>query len=156
MAAIVGLGLGGAALAAPLAADQEAIRAARARSNQAILARRYADIRSLLAPGYTVTPGSTGTPVAAEDAAVRMQGQFKDPSFIAYVRTPDQVRVGETRQRAAETGTWVGSWTRPDGIMKLTGVYQATWVLIAGEWRLLNEAFVTLGCSGSKDCAAAM
>jgi hypothetical protein len=36
--------------------------------------------------------------------------------------------------------------------MRLTGVYQAMWVPLGGRWRLKNESFVTLRCSGSRSC----
>jgi hypothetical protein len=36
--------------------------------------------------------------------------------------------------------------------MRLTGIYQAMWVPSAGTWRLRNESFVSLECSGSRYC----
>ena len=64
-----------------------------------------------------------------------------------------KVAVGAAGKRAAETGTWVGNWRKPDGEMRLTGVYQAMWVPTAAGWRMRNESFVTLACTGSAACA---
>ena len=134
-------------------ADAAEIRAARARSNAAIAAHRYQGVEAELAPGYFVIPGSLGRPIDAEGAAERVGEAMRDPSFVSYVRKPERILVAANRKRAAETGHWAGIWRKKDGEMRLTGVYQATWVPEAGRWKLLNESFVSLECSGSKACA---
>jgi hypothetical protein len=138
-------GLGG------LTPDAE-IRAARQRSNAALAAHHYAGVEAELAPGYSVIPGSLGRPLDAAGAAERIAAGMSDPSFVTYVRTADKVTVSSNRKRAAESGHWVGIWKKGKGEMRLTGVYQATWVPVGGRWKLLNEAFVSLACSGSGDC----
>jgi hypothetical protein len=37
--------------------------------------------------------------------------------------------------------------------MRVSGVYLAMWVATPEGWRLKNESFVTLHCTGSRDCA---
>ena len=140
------------AAAAAAGGDAGEIRRLRAQSNAALAAHRDGDSRRLLAEGYTALPGSSGRPLTAEQTERRLAEAFADPGFVAYVRTPIRVIVAASGKRAAETGTWLGLWRKPDGRMRLTGLYQATWVPRPDGWRLLNESFVTLRCTGSKEC----
>jgi len=133
--------------------DEAAIGAARARSNAAIAAHRFEDLRPLLMSDYAALPGSTGRPLGVEDAGRRLAAAFADPGFVSYVRTPKRIVVAGSRKRASETGTWIGTWRKADGVMRLMGVYQATWVPSADGWKLQNEAFVSLRCTGSRACA---
>jgi len=130
--------------------DAAAIRALRKSYNEAIAAHDMAAIAPLLMPDYVVLPGSLGTPLTARQLGERL---LADPTLVTYVRTPRAVTVSGSRKRAAETGAWVGIWRKPDGEMRLTGVYQAMWVPDGGGWRLRNESFVSLRCSGSRACA---
>jgi len=132
--------------------DAGEIRRLRAQSNAAIAAHRAGEARRLFAEGYTALPGSSGRPLDAEETERRLDQAFADPSFVTYIRTPMRISVAASGKRAAETGTWIGVWRKPDGRMQLTGLYQATWVPGARSWRLLNESFVTLRCTGSRDC----
>jgi ketosteroid isomerase-like protein len=139
-------------LAAAAGGDAAEIRALRARSNAAIAAHRVDQMRPLLADDYTALPGSSGRPLSAAQTGERLAAAFADPGFVTYVRTPKRVAVAASGRRAAETGIWLGLWRKPDGEMRLTGIYQATWVPRDGRWRLLNESFVTLRCTGSRFC----
>ena len=132
--------------------DVAEIRAARARSNAAIAAHRAEAVRALFTDDYTALPGSSGRPLSAEQTTRRLAAAFADPAFVTYVRTPGRIVVASSGKRAAETGRWLGLWRKPDGEMRLSGVYQATWVPGASGWRLLNESFVTLRCTGSSAC----
>lgn len=132
--------------------DAGEIRRLRAQSNAAIAAHRAGEVRRLLTDDYTALPGSSGRPMTAEQTEQRLAAAFADPGFVTYVRTPRRVAVAGSGKRAAETGTWIGLWRKSDGEMRLTGLYQATWVPGARSWRLLNESFVTLGCTGSRSC----
>jgi hypothetical protein len=142
-------------LAAATAAGGDAgeIRGLRAQSNAAIAGHRAGDVRRLFTDDYTALPGSSGRPLTAGQSEQRLAAAFADPTFVTYVRTPKRVLVASSHKRAAETGDWIGQWRKPDGTMRLTGVYQATWVPGPGGWRLLNESFVTLRCTGSRECA---
>lgn len=128
------------------------IRAMRAQSNAAIAARDYSKMEPLLAPDFTILPGSLGSPLGRDLFGQRLSDTFRDPTFVTYVRTPGRISVSSSRKRAAEIGTWIGRWRKPDGEMRLTGVYQAMWVPLEGRLRLKNESFVTLRCSGSRSC----
>lgn len=138
--------------AATPASDATQIRALRAHSNAAIAAHDYAALTRFFTSEYTIFPGSSGRPFSADDMAKRIAGDFTDPTFVTYVRTPQRVIISDHRDRAAETGRWVGSWRKADGTMRISGVYQATWNPTSAGWRLKNESFVTLACTGSKEC----
>ena len=125
------------------------IRALRRRYNQAIAAHDMAAIRPLLDPDYAVLPGSSGVPLDSERLGARL---FADPTLVTYVRETRTILVSRSGKRAAETGSWTGIWRKPDGTMRLTGIYQAMWVPGAGTWRLRNESFVSLRCTGSASC----
>lgn len=141
------------ALAAATASPDRAIGAMREASNAAIAAHDMTALRRVMAPGYTILPGSLGLPLTADAFAERIGAAFADPTFITYVRTPTKIEVATNGKRAAERGTWLGRWKKPDGEMRLTGVYQATWVPADGGWRLLSETFVSLDCAGSAACS---
>jgi uncharacterized protein DUF4440 len=132
--------------------DAGEIRRLRSQSNAAMAAHRPAEARRLFADGYTALPGSSGRPLTADQTERRLAETFADPGFVTYIRTPMRVTVAASGKRAAETGTWIGLWRKPDGRMRLTGLYQATWVPRDRSWRLLNESFVTLRCTGSREC----
>lgn len=138
--------------AAATGGDAAEIRRLRARSNAAIASRRAGEVRRTFADDYTALPGSSGRPVSAEQTEQRLAAAFADPTFVTYVRTPKSIAIAASGKRAAETGTWLGLWRKTDGEMRLTGVYQATWVPRDGGWRLLNESFVSLRCTGSRSC----
>jgi ketosteroid isomerase-like protein len=139
-------------LLAAAGGDVAEIRSLRAQSNAAIANRRSEEVRRLFTDDYTALPGSSGRPVSAEQTEQRLAAAFADPTFVTYVRTPKRIVVAASGKRAAETGSWLGLWRKSDGEMRLAGVYQATWVPRDGGWRLLNESFVTLRCSGSRSC----
>jgi hypothetical protein len=64
---------------------------------------------------------------------------------------PDDNRgsVGKADRRERPLG---GLWRKPDGIMRMTGVYLAMWIPSAASWRLKSDAFVALSCMGSSSC----
>lgn len=138
----------------PVAAEAE-IRATRARSNAAIAAHDVAGMRAAFRADAVVLPGSSGLPFGMDGFDARIGAAFADPTFVAWVRTPTKVVIGTGGKRAAETGAWVGTWRKPDGEMRVTGVYQAMWLPGPDGWRIRNESFVTLDCTGSKECASA-
>ncbi len=141
-----------ALIAASPASDVAQIRALRAQSNAAIARHDYRSLRRFFTADYTIFPGSSGRPFSADELEQRIARDFNDPGFIAYVRTPQRVVISDHRARAAETGRWVGSWKKADGMMRISGVYQATWNPTPVGWRLKNESFVTLSCIGSREC----
>jgi len=138
--------------AAGAAGDVGQIRAARARSNAAIAMHQFEDMRPLLLPDYVLLPGSLGKALDVDEAGRRLGAAFAEPGFVTYVRTPHRIVRAASGKRASETGTWVGTWRKADGTMRLSGIYQAMWVPTPGGWKLQNESFVSLRCTGSSAC----
>jgi hypothetical protein len=135
--------------------DVDAIRAGRAASNAAIAGRKWPALRELFVPDAHLIAGNVGSLIVGADAiVVGMSTSAAAPGFLTYVRTPSTIRVSDARDRASERGEWVGNWRKPDGLAKLGGEYQATWVRTAEGWRIKNEVFVTLSCTGSAECAS--
>ena len=135
-------------------ADVEAIKALRQADNVAIARRDFAPVKGLFDPDYHVIRGASGLTMAGPDAteALLKDDIAKDPGFVGYERSAEQVEIGMGGMRAAEHGRWVGRWNEPDGAMALSGVYLAMWVKTGGRWTLKSEAFVALTCTGSTAC----
>lgn len=148
------LGLAASVAAQPPRRPADAIRAARARSNAAIAAHDTAALAAeWMADVHVVTSTSAQLAGAAVNAA-RMADQFARRPDTRYVRTPTSIRVWEAWDVASERGTWTGSWTDPDGPVRIAGEYQAQWRRRDGRWRIQAEVFVPLSCRGGAYCRA--
>ena len=85
------------------------------------------------------------SPAEMGDVFTARFAEFKD---AVYVRTPDSVMVSMSGQAAAESGSWVGSWTTAGGPFRTGGRYAAYWRKVAGKWLIHSELFVPLFCTG--------
>jgi hypothetical protein len=130
------------------------VRALRAESNAAIAAHDAQRLRRIFDDDYHGIQGTSGELDNGGEATARSYAaeEFKDASFVTFRRAPGTLAVAKSRKRIAESGRWEGIWRKPDGIMRKTGVYLAMWIPAADSWRLKSEAFVTLGCTGSRSC----
>ena len=81
------------------------------------------------------------------DAMVQLfEMQFNDPDFVTYSRKTLTVTIDkDIIRRAAETGTWIGSWCEASGEMTKTGQYLAVWKKTRSQWVLESELYVALG-----------
>jgi ketosteroid isomerase-like protein len=132
----------------------DAISAARARSNAAIAAHDTAAILREWMPDIHVS-ASTGSQTAGADANARaMQAQFTRRPDTRWVRTPTRIQVFDAWQVASEEGEWVGTWTDPDGPVRIGGSYLAQWRFTDNRWRIQAEVFVPLHCDGGAYCRA--
>jgi uncharacterized protein (TIGR02246 family) len=133
--------------------DQDAIRAARARSNAAIAAHDPEAIaREWMDDVHVVS--STSVQTAGREAnKQRMTRQFANRPDTIYVRRPSVVEVHAPWDVAAERGEWTGRWTEPDGVMTIEGTYLAQWRKIQGQWLIQAELYVPTKCSGSTYCS---
>lgn len=132
--------------------DIAQIRAVRAQSNRAILARDLNTLIGSMLPEMQVTAGS-GRHLASRDTVAALFAKtFSDRAFLEYVRTPDSIQVSTTNPLAAEHGHWVGRWQRADGIQITQGTYLAMWRRTETGWKLRSELFVALSCTGSREC----
>jgi len=133
--------------------DEQLIRDARARSNQAIAAHDLAGIARVWMPDLHVV-SSTSAQTAGRDAnRERMSAQFKNLPDTMYVRTPTTIDVYPPWAVASERGEWTGKWTEPDGKLEIGGTYLAQWRKIDGQWLIQAELFVPTRCTGAKYCS---
>ena len=85
--------------------------------------------------------------VAARD---RSDELFAARPDVVYLREPEEITVNAAWGQAAESGRWTGSWTQPDGVTRVGGVYFAKWKKSGVNWMLLTETFVQTSCSGTR------
>lgn len=130
------------------------IAAARARSNAAIAAHDIEGIAREWMPDVHVV-SSTGTQNAGIDAnAQSMRAAFTRRPDTRWVRTPHTILVNERWDVASEEGRWIGTWTEPDGPLRIGGTYLAQWRRVDGRWRIQAEVFVPVECAGGAYCAS--
>jgi uncharacterized protein (TIGR02246 family) len=133
--------------------DEQAIRRLRADFNAAIAAHDPGALPKFLREDIHITTGA-GRRLPGRDAALAaFETIFADATFITYTRTPDRVELNGSGLRAAESGHWLGQWKKPDGMMEWRGTYLAVWRKEDGRWLIQSELYVSLKCSGSKECA---
>jgi len=119
---------------------EDAIRARRRLTNKLIAAHEAGRLRPFLDPQIKVIVGDGALVTGADAVVAAFEVQFRDPAFVAYVRTSDRIELDQGGQRAAETGRWVGTWRQA----RMAGAYMATWRKVTGQWLIEAEMFVTL------------
>ena len=124
--------------------DETQIRLARAESNRAIARHDVPAIVAFLAEEYQVSVSNGSFYRSPAEMAASFAARFAEFKDAIYVRTPDSVAVHTSGVVAAETGTWTGSWTTPNGPFRTGGRYAAYWRKVAGKWLIHSELFVPL------------
>ncbi len=125
--------------------DEAAIRDRRQRTNDLIAQHQAEALRPFFDPEVKLIRGD-GTLVVGIDATVRLfEAQFGDPDFVAYVRKTATVAIDKDGKRAAETGTWTGSWREASGETTKTGQYLAVWKKAQARWVIESELYIALG-----------
>lgn len=126
----------------------ERIREARAEYNDAIARHDVPAIIAFLDDEYQITT-SLGQLLNGPDAeAAGWQELFDSRQDVVYVRSPESIEVSQDYPLAAETGTWVGTWSTSDGPVRTGGRYSAMWRQVEGVWKVRSELFVALYCDG--------
>jgi ketosteroid isomerase-like protein len=120
-----------------MTAPEDAIRARRRLTNKLIAAREAQRLRPFFATDAQLIPGGGGLILGADAIVEAFAQQFREPGFVAYVRTPQTVDVDARGETAAETGRWTGAGR--------SGAYMAGWRKVTGQWAIESELFVTLG-----------
>jgi ketosteroid isomerase-like protein len=121
-------------------APEDAIRARRRLTNKLIAAHEAARLRPFFTADARLIAGDGGLILGAEQIVEAFAGQFGDPDFVDYVRTPEAIELGSGGDRAAETGRWVAHWRSGE----MSGTYMAAWRKQTGQWVIESELFVTL------------
>lgn len=124
-----------------MTAPEDAIRARRKLTNKIIAAHDAQRLRPFLDPAVTVIAGDGAVLAGAASVLEAFAAQFRDPSFIAYVRTSASVTLDGTGARAAEAGAWTAHWR---GVPDMSGTYLACWKKVTGQWVIESELFITL------------
>lgn len=123
-------------------AAETLIRARRRMSNEAIAKHDAAKLRGFFAADVKVIVGDGSLIQGADDLIAAFKGQFKDPDFVTYVRSPSTITLDASGERAAEEGRWAATWHGQTG---LSGPYLAGWSKIDGRWMIDSELYVTVG-----------
>ena len=148
----LGMALIGAQLhAAPLPTDKKkTILALRTQNNRAIAAHNLDGTMRIVADDYVSIGGSSGIERSKAEARKGWAEEFATEGFDRYRRTPTQVEVGEHKGvlRAAELGRWEGFSHKAAGVFRPFGRYFVHWSKATGQWRVVSETYVTLGCRG--------
>lgn len=125
-----------------MTAPDDAIRARRKLINKFIAAKTELRLKPFFTPDVTVIVGDGGMIHGVDPVIDAFGAQFRDPTFISYVRTTESVDLDDDGARAAERGHWVGTWR---GGAVRSGVYLAAWRKETGQWLIESELYVTLG-----------
>lgn len=120
---------------------QDAIAARRKLTNKLIAAKAAARLAPFFDPQVRLIAGDGSLLMGSAEVIAAFDAQFRDPDFIAYVRTGEGVELDSAGQRAAERGRWVGSWK---GAPDQSGTYLAVWKKVTGQWVIESELYVTL------------
>ena len=106
---------------------------------------------SIAAEDYVLVAGSDSIFRSAEAMRAGWSETFRNPSLSGCVREPRSIEVGQQGGvlRAAEIGRWRCPRTTPTGGAEPYGSYFAHWSKGSGEWRVVSDNYVTLGCRGS-------
>ena len=123
---------------------ETAIRARRKLTNKLIASHEAARLRPFLDPQINLISGDGGLLVGIEAVLAAFDAQFRDASFVTYLRTTETVRPDQDEARAAETGSWVATWR---GGPTLTGTYLAVWKKVTGQWVIESELYATLAAA---------
>jgi len=128
--------------------DSDQIRNARDQYNNAIARHDVQAIVSFLDDEYQITTSLGQLTQGRDGEADSWQELFSIRQDVLYVRTPETIEVSDAYPLAAEAGTWVGTWSTPDGGVRTGGRYSAMWRQVDGEWKVRSELFVALYCEG--------
>lgn len=119
----------------------DAIRARRRLTNRFIAGREAARLGLVFLPAAVVIAGDGSLITGREAILAAFAGQFADPGFGGYVRTPDRIEADAASERAAEHGRWTAGWKDAP---PQSGPYLAVWRKVTGQWMIGSETFVTL------------
>ena len=119
-----------------MTAAEDAIRARRRLTNKLIAAREAERLRPFFVRDAQLIVGDGGLILGADAIVQAFAAQFREPGFVAYVRTAETVEVDSAGERAAEVGAWTGAG--------LSGRYMAAWRKVTGQWVIESELYVTL------------
>jgi ketosteroid isomerase-like protein len=130
------------------AADVAEIKSLRLANNRAIAAHDLKAFTPMFADDAVFIWSNGTTAVGKAELEKRFTGDFADPAFITYVRTPERISVSDTGVRAVEHGTWTALKHNAQGDTRYGGDYAAHWAKDDKGWHVRGELYVKLRCTG--------
>ena len=132
------------------AIERTTILALRAENNRAIAAHDLNGTMRIVADDYVMTGGNSGIERSPAENRKGWADEFATAGHDRYVRKTTQIEVGERKGvlRAAELGKWEGIDHKSAGVSRPFGRYFVHWSKATGQWRVVSETYVTLGCRG--------
>lgn len=127
-----------------MTSPQDAIRARRKLTNKLIAAKDAQRLKPFFAKDMVLITGDGGVLSGADAVVAAFAGQFRDPSFVNYVRTSGEVTLDQAGDRAAEQGAWTALWRGSEGETTMAGTYLAAWRKVTGQWVIERELYITL------------
>lgn len=139
----------GAPSASP-SADEAAIRALRAQNNRALAAHDLDATMHMVGEDFVLVGGNGGIDRNRQENRKAWAEEFAQPGHDRYVRTPVKIEIGERKgvMRGAESGIWEGIDHLVGGESRPFGSYFVHWSKRTGDWKVVSETYVTLGCRG--------
>ena len=120
--------------------DEELIRKARQRSNEAIAKQDVEGITKYWLDDYVVIRGSGVIESGKENNKTNWERIFKATPKIYFERIPSEIIISKNNNHIAwESGEWKGFNTYSKG-----GRFSAQWKSKDGEWKIQAELFVAL------------
>ena len=128
---------------------EEQIRQTRSQYNVAIAQHNVPAIVSFLDEEYQVTTSLGQLSQGRDGEAASWSDLIATRQDVLYVRTPELIEVSSDYPLAAETGSWIGTWSTAAGPVRTGGRYAAMWRQVEGDWKVRSELFVALFCVGA-------
>lgn len=128
--------------------DEAQIESARTQYNEAIARHDVPSIISFLDEDYQITTSLGQFAQGHDEEAASWRDLIASRQDLLYVRSPETIEVSDDYPLAAESGTWIGSWSTDDGPVRTGGRYAAMWRRVNNEWKVRSELFVALYCEG--------
>jgi len=129
-------------------ADEAEIFALRAENNRAIARHDLTSFAPVFADDAVFVWSNGGSATGKGALLQAFAGDFADPTFVTYIRTPGRISVNDRSERAAEHGTWIAIKRDARGETRYGGDYLAHWFRGRTGWMVRGEVYVKLYCGG--------
>jgi len=131
-----------------IAAEAEAIRAARAAQTAALAAGDYASVERFWTDDVTIRRALGHALTGAREARRALASVDGGGPHIVYQRRAVAVEVSANWPLAFEDGVWSGHVASAAAPAIISGRYAAQWVKRDGRWLIRAEVFVALDADG--------
>ena len=119
--------------------DEVIIKSYRAASNEAIAKHDIDGVSKYWLDDFVQVRGNGTYLTGKENIIAIWKDLFSKNPEVIYLRSPEEIIIGDNDTIAWEKGTWIGINTYSKG-----GNYAAMWLKVNGVWMLKAELFVAL------------